>query len=397
MRQLLLPMGFLQFSALWACVSSTDATNQAIDEFELGRHCQYILRDNDCALDHYLSAWHHLDILGSNDASFLSQVPGMMNDIGVLLMGIGNLSRAIDAFSYALKLDPTFSSALSNLGGVFIDIGRSGEALALYKRATESAPNRAELFHNTAYCYHSLGDNVMAMEYWRKALIIDPHLHQTRTDLATTLCTDGAMLQSQLQFEKALSSLIKKCPISSSCFSSYWLILFQKKLGIVPVIQESTLQRNMKVRDDFIEATSNIIDFFPVDSIIHPLTSIGCSSLGYYLLYQGFDNLLPRQALANAYWHVSSSYLRYTAPFLLPQVSAARLLMLNSLGNSSVPSETFSQDLNYKYSGTEVNKRKIKVGFLSSFFYRHSVGLLLGGVMKQLSRYVRLFYNFITS
>ena len=83
-----------------------------------------------------------------------------------------------------------------------------------------------------------------------------------------------------------------------------------------------------------------------------PLTSTGSGSLGYYLIYQGHDDRALRQKLATVYWRGAPA-LRYSA------------------AQSEAPAAP---------------GRRIRVGFLSAFFFRHSVGLLMEGVITGLDR-----------
>lgn len=53
--------------------------------------------------------------------------------------------------------------------------------------------------------------------------------------------------------------------------------------------------------------------------VVDPLTSTGSGGLGYYIIYQGYNDRYLRQLLARVYWAASGKLLSYTAPFLLTE------------------------------------------------------------------------------
>ena len=94
-----------------------------------------------------------------------------------------------------------------------------------------------------------------------------------------------------------------------------------------------------------------------------PVTSTGSGALGYYIIYQGFDDIELRRLLARVYWKFSPMLSEYRAPFL----------------------EEEKPPMDEKRT-REIGRRKIKVGFHSAFFFRHSVGLLTEGVIMNIDR-----------
>lgn len=374
------PVALILTAVLFVGSNQSSPAQSATIFYEQGRHWQYSVGDEQRALQYYLQAWAALqEEGGAVSAAF--DVAGMMNDLGILTLNSGNIRQAIGAFEYALEVNPVLPSALSNLAGILVDIGQPHEAVSLYSKAIAVDPVNSALYHNLGYCYHSLGDEPMAISWWRKALDLNPDQRQTRCDLAMALCSEGLIAESQHNFDRALSSVANTCRTYDECDSLYWIILFQRSLGIVPVIQYGEQEDNLRTRLLFIQSALHVSREFPANSITDPLSTVGCSSMGYYLLYQGWGNLLPRRVLADAYWHVSSSTLRYVAPFLVPRVTGLELISPSPAHMGNVGAGSTST------TGTDKDtSARVRVGFLSSFFYRHSVGLLLGGVIKKLNR-----------
>lgn len=251
--------------------------------YETGQHFQYVSGDISTAVEHYLSAWR---LVGETRKVEEFDFPGMLNDLGILLVKTGDLQGAIEALKQAISISPKFTSAINNLAGILIEMGRSYEALSLYQQAVAYDQRNAELLHNTGYCFYTLNEEDRAIELWGRALEIKPDMYQTRGDVATALCSKGWISESQLAYNEAMVSITKSCNINEKCFSYYWVLLFQKLFGTIPVIQKRTVEENLKVRQGFITSALNVSNIFPADSISDPLLTIGCSSLGYYLLYQ---------------------------------------------------------------------------------------------------------------
>lgn len=62
-------------------------------------------------------------------------------NLGVVLSQIGETSRAMDAYQYALQLSPYYAEAWYNLGADYLEIGNPREALECFKKAAEAKPD----------------------------------------------------------------------------------------------------------------------------------------------------------------------------------------------------------------------------------------------------------------
>jgi hypothetical protein len=194
------------------------------------------------------------------------------------------------------------------------------------------------------------------------------------------------------------------------------------------------------------DMTPNLPPFIPNHSLYFRLKEIligliiafafiGCAAFGYYLIYDGDSNERPRRLAARTTAALTPSLL-FTAPFLLRRVSeldedtthsqiefmteavtAANLVsyefteaevLLDSdeeacpkcaLGTTEMvtlgaePTQYSSRhidageeliDTNNAVANSSNYRAKIRVGFLSAFWYHHSVGLLLRGIVSNL-------------
>lgn len=148
------------------------------------------------------------------------------------------------------------------------------------------------------------------------------------------------------------------------CFRQRDSLRLQHATACVPPIYSSTAHI-VAVRNDFISSLESLLSSSSSSSsplfIPFPLTSIGSGALGYYIIYQGLPDRPPRRLLARVYWRASPS-LPFTSPHLAALPDDGVLPPLPSLG------------------------RRVRVGFMSEFFFHHSVGLLMEGVITGLDR-----------
>lgn len=104
--------------------------------------------------------------------------------IGLCRHRLGDPLRAIDAFEFALFLDPSFAQAWNNLSLTYAEVKQYREALRILAQAMEILPASAKLTYNTGAVHLSMGLTARAAEYFRKALALDPAYQRARIALA---------------------------------------------------------------------------------------------------------------------------------------------------------------------------------------------------------------------
>ena len=101
------------------------------------------------------------------------------------------LSRARDAFTRALKIDPNRDAALGNLGVLARLEGDYEGATALLNKARELDPKYAGYMNNLGNVLASQGELGKADRWWTKALRADAGAHYARANRATYLGDKG--------------------------------------------------------------------------------------------------------------------------------------------------------------------------------------------------------------
>ncbi|RIH90531.1 Lipopolysaccharide assembly protein B [Calidithermus terrae] len=77
--------------------------------------------------------------------------------LGVIRVREGDREGARLAFDRSLRLDPGHYRAITNLGNLELEAGRTAEAVVMYEKALQSNPDYPHAHHNLAAAYRKLG------------------------------------------------------------------------------------------------------------------------------------------------------------------------------------------------------------------------------------------------
>ena len=89
---------------------------------------------------------------------------------GNFLIMIGQIGRAIEAYSRVIKLAPNSASAYSNRGVAYDIKGDTDQAIADLNRAIELKPDNAVAYYNHGIVCHGKGDFDLAIKDYTKAI-----------------------------------------------------------------------------------------------------------------------------------------------------------------------------------------------------------------------------------
>ena len=114
---------------------------------------------------------HHDEVIAKTEILIRQhpKVAGLHEILGIAHATAGNLQRAETCLRRALKLDPGQQSALFNLGGLYFNGGKHGQAVAAFRQFLKRDPdNGAALYHLGEALFHS-GMPDQAIEPLRRA------------------------------------------------------------------------------------------------------------------------------------------------------------------------------------------------------------------------------------
>jgi Tfp pilus assembly protein PilF len=118
--------------------------------------------------------WRNGCTLWGDTVARSPEFPHARNNLGVCFLREGDLERAEQEFSAALRLSAGFADPWSNLGLLRSRQGRLGEAREAFERALALAPEHPETHTNLALTYHELGEPSRAESHLRRAIALAP-------------------------------------------------------------------------------------------------------------------------------------------------------------------------------------------------------------------------------
>ena len=290
-------------------------------------------------LGNVLKAQGRLEDALSRYRDALASDPGFVeahNNLGAALQAQGKLDEAVSHYRQALARKPDYAEAYSNLGIILQMLGNLEEAVAHYRQALSLKPDFADGYYNMGSVLQAQGKMEEAADYYRKALTVRPAFPKAARGL-------GFVLKFQGKPDEAMACYRQCLEVAPS---DGLRILLDTA---VPVIYQSR-DHLLKARRQFQKAVGNLLK--QSLSVRDPL--VETEPINFFVAYQGLND---RDL----------------------QVKFARL------SEQACPSLQYTAD-HCRSSPPRPTGGKIKIGFISMYFWNHTVGQLMRGIMAQLSR-----------
>lgn len=288
--------------------------------------------------------------------------------LAILFDDSGQKQKAYEFYLETIRLEPQHQEAIFNAGVLKAQQRKWNEAAEHFKQ----------------YCLNNSFDSG-ALNYLIRVLIMGKRISEIQKWLSLFLnsnvspgqiydlaiicheneCFEEAILLYQTVFEENVENL----PLLSNLAMAYYAIAdttqarsYLKKAWLLnsypetrlklalaqPIIRQSQYEVE-KCRLEFEEIIQELIH--KKVSIEHPLHKVDMTN--FYMSYQGYDDK-DNQVLLATFYQQASSELCYQAPFIQ----------------------------NYQREKT----KKVKIGFISQYFYNHSISKVFMGIMLNLSR-----------
>ncbi len=127
------------------------------------------------------------------------------SNLGNLLKTQNLLEEAVAAYYEAIAVKPNFAEAYYNLGGALRQLGRLDEAVDAYHSALEITPNVAAIHNNLANVLRERGDSNDALTAYRRALDLKPDYVEALSNLGALLVDRGDLTEAVFLCQQALS------------------------------------------------------------------------------------------------------------------------------------------------------------------------------------------------
>jgi protein O-GlcNAc transferase len=246
-----------------------------------------------------------------------------------LYLDANNLDDAVKHYLLAVKFNPNDALGHNNLANALRMQGRWTEAKASFRLALSLQPDFAEAHYNLGQLFLDLAQFEEAVACYTEAIRLKPGLADAHASLASALAEQGRTREAVAKLEQALR-------LNPSARLQIALATCQ------PVISQSVAEMECW-RGHLVKAVAELCE----QEIVHDVTEEPAAIL-FYLPYQGLNGRDIQRDVARL----------HRAP-----ISDFRFSIVDRR-----------------------ERRRIRMGFLSSFFRRHTIGLLMGGLVKELSR-----------
>jgi protein O-GlcNAc transferase len=329
--------------------------------------------------------------------------------MGNVQQASGQIEEAMRLYSEAIALNPDFAEAYANLGSMLYKQGHLVEAIVNYEKAIGLKPDLAAAYWNLAGALKQQGQSDAALVYEQKALELNPYLAQVdfHLNLGDKLARQGKLDEAVAAWQQAIAFK----PDLPEAYCQIGIVLrHQGKLkDAIP-----NLQKALEIKPDFIFAHQHLCgilrdtsDLAAARQAVHKYSQM-CedtdkimTAIYFVSTYQvsGLNQIAKDRFLELELYlqnnldtaspiEIKALYANFlfSTPYLRDDLEANsqlyRLVAQKYIDKCIKPN--FPQPANYRFKATTTTS-KLKIGFLSNHFSRHSVGWCSADIIRELS------------
>ncbi|MGB3638684.1 MAG: tetratricopeptide repeat protein [Rivularia sp. (in: cyanobacteria)] len=254
------------------------------------------------------------------------------NNLGNVLQKQGQLRVAIESYQQALKIKPEYVQAHYNLGDIFLKQGKLEAAVESFQQALKIKPDYGIAHHQLGNTFHQKGELEAAAESYQKALKFLPGSIVTDTyfNLGNTYSDQGKLEEAIETYQQALKLNPNYSP------AKFGILINQ-----LPIIYSSVAEINIQ-RNKYQQHLQELAQSYQTANSQQLKQAVGFVGTlqPFFLAYQGLNDRDLQQTYGEMLVHImSNSYPQWSQDIPLPNLQ---------------PNE------------------KIRIGFVSRFFYDHS-------------------------
>lgn len=276
----------------------------------------------------------------------IQSVPGFAqvhHNLALALAAQKRCQPAIEAYRKALELDSEDFVSAYNLGVLYFELGMLHEAVDMMQIAVRLNPSLAEAFNVLGVIYKEQNRDEEALVCLDQALSIKP-------DFAEAYVNRGILYQKIGEFERSLDQHRQALICNPQCAPARWLLELS-----LPMIYDSAEQiEHYRLR--FRVNLQRLVASTPLDTDAHKSFALQGvqTTTNFYLQYQCRDDAAPQ-----------SEYGRF----------------VHSIMAANFPEWTVEKRM------PPLNPDdKIRIGYVSTYMCRHTVGTFLAGWLKHHTR-----------
>jgi tetratricopeptide (TPR) repeat protein len=142
-----------------------------------------------------VSFWRNSETLWTHTLAVTSKNDVAENNLGIILLGRGQVDEAISRLQTAVDLRPENAAAHDNLAKAFLQNGQVADAMVHYRKLLEIQPENVESRNILGTVLVQQGLVREAIEQWQETLAIQPENGNAKSNLAWVFATypDGSV------------------------------------------------------------------------------------------------------------------------------------------------------------------------------------------------------------
>jgi len=260
------------------------------------------------------------------------EIAQVHSNLGNVLQRQGKLKAAVESYQQALKIKPDYAQPHYNLGDIFLKQGKLGAAVESYQQALKIKPDYGIAHHQLGNAFHMQGELEAAAESYRQAInfLPDSIVTDTYFNLGNIYSDQGKLKEVIETYEQALK-------INPDYSPAKFGILINQLPIIYSSVAEINIQRNKYKQ--YLDELAKSYQTANSQQLKQAVQSVGALQ-PFFLAYQGLNDRDLQQTFGEMLVQImSSNYPQLSKDIPLPDLQ---------------PNE------------------KIRIGFVSRFFYGHS-------------------------
>jgi predicted O-linked N-acetylglucosamine transferase (SPINDLY family) len=329
------------------------------------------------------------ETLAKNILKNIPDEPISWKILGIIYLTSGRFNKALYANQRALKLEPNVPDTYNNLAITFYNLGRYEEAIKTSKEALKIDKNFVQAYGSLADSLKATNKYQDAILYLKQAIKLDPNKVETHTSLADLFHKIGKLDDALYTYENAIK-------LNSNYYPAY--------LNKAIVLNDmGRFFDAMDVYNQVIKIKPDLaISYFNLANVQKKLNNVEDAVTNYQKALEFNPNLTDAHYnLANTFANIGQlkkADQSYDKALKInpknPKIWSNKLLNLNY--NENFSSEyIFNQHRLFDKQFSFLNKNKnniknkndrLRVGYVSSDFRKHSVAYFIKALLKNHNR-----------
>ncbi|MBF0194917.1 MAG: tetratricopeptide repeat protein [Magnetococcales bacterium] len=325
-----------------------------------------------------------------------------LNNYATLINSHGKFNEAISYFKKAITIQPNYSDAYGNLGTVLLEQDELDEAVNILQKAISLKPNYVEAIYSLASAYYKQGMLNEAVINFNKTISLKTDYTDAYINIASIKNAQGKLDEAIISLQKAIV-IDANNPVSHNNLGN----IYKDQNNIDKAI--TCYKKAMEVDPEYVLAYNNIgdlivelgelnegLNYYKKAIKIQPRLEYEIKlALSQCPIIPSIDNVISyRQKLQSDIADLLTKGKSYADP--LEKINITNFYsayhgfnersLQKQIANFFLHSFPILSSHPLTISNDKKPNRKLRIGFMSSFMFGHTIGYLNKGIIEHLNR-----------